>query len=67
MNKRIELIHAGQGWFAAHYVDGRPNAKIVQAFGTHILPTCFTAMAPKAKVVSTIQALNMDSLVMARQ
>ncbi len=64
--KRIELIQAGQGWMAAHYVDGRPNAEIVKHFGTHILPTAFTALAPKDKVVRTIQALNMDSFVAAR-
>lgn len=55
---KIVLIKTQKGWMAEYFGKDAYVEKIINLFGTHILPTAFTAAAPAHQVLSAIQQLN---------
>jgi hypothetical protein len=41
----IQLYNTRTGWMAAMMKDGKPNQYVISLFGTHHVPTAFTATA----------------------
>lgn len=56
--REMRLSIGSSGWEAAKYLDGRPDAETVDLFGTHVLPTAFTALARYEDVRAALQRLN---------
>lgn len=48
---------------ATQLIDGEPDMSLVDLFGTHILPTAFTAKASGEYVLTEIQRMNPDAIV----
>lgn len=66
--RRIELFRTNTGWECAQFdEDGRPCIEIIRLFGSHILPTAFTARAPAALVLGEITRLNPEHTVVLRE
>lgn len=61
--KEIKLQLTADGIMAHNFVDGRPDAEIVNLFGTHILPTAFYSATSVAKALKEIRILNPDATV----
>lgn len=61
--KQIELRRTTTGWTATMMIDGAPDQDIVNLFGTHILPTSYTARASQDDVVLGISNLNRDAAI----
>jgi hypothetical protein len=56
--KEIKLWRTSREWMTAMYVDGAPDPEVVELFGTHEIPTAFTAKADLDTVVAVICKLN---------
>lgn len=63
MKKTIQIYIKGNSWIAAFMIDGSPDKEITALFGTHHLPTAFTADASPATVLREVRSLNPDSVV----
>jgi hypothetical protein len=65
MSKQISVSYSPSArvWVAATLVDGQPSAELLELFGTHILPTPFTAECNGFFVVNQIAQLNKDAEV----
>lgn len=61
--KSIQIYLKGNSWTAAFLVNGSPDNEITSLFGTHHLPTSYTAQASADIVLHAIQKLNPDSVV----
>lgn len=44
------------GWQCALMVDGEPCRETIALFGTHIIPTPFTAAAPAEMIIAQLSA-----------
>lgn len=51
-------------WLAAELVDGQRSPELMAHFGTHILPTAFTAAASGREVYAKISKLNPEARVL---
>lgn len=54
----IQLYNTESGWMAAFITNGAPDAEMVAMFGTHHLPTAFTARASYETVRDEIAIQN---------
>ena len=63
MKREIVLQNTASGIVCHWYADGEPDARVQALFGTHILPTAFTALADPIKVTSEIRRLNPGYIV----
>lgn len=62
--KLIDLTLTPTGWIAEHFEEnGTPDADMMGLFGTHRIPTAFTAQAEANVVLETIQRRNPASIV----
>lgn len=61
--RTIILTPTLKGWMATQLIDGEPDMSLVDLFGTHILPTAFTAQASGEYVLCEIQRMNPDAIV----
>lgn len=61
--KTIELVKNATGWNAHFFRCDKPDPEIVKNFGTHILPTSFTAVANAETVLKRIRELNPNATV----
>lgn len=63
--KTIIIRKASDCYTAEQLINGKPDQSITELFGTHILPTAFTAQADMQMVMTEVQALNPDAKVVA--
>jgi hypothetical protein len=65
MNQRREIMlqKTTAGILAHNFHQGRPDAEVVDLFGTHIIPTAFTAAADMDHVMREIKRLNPGHVV----
>ena len=61
--KRIDVYRTQEGWIADHFVMSdatgwKPDQEVINLFGTHTLPTSFSAEAPEWEVVPALMKLN---------
>lgn len=61
--KSIQIYLKGNSWIAAFLVNGSPDNEITSLFGTHRVPTSYTAKSDAQTVLQAIQTLNPDSVV----
>lgn len=64
MNTReLRVERTAKGYVVHHLLGNRPDQNVITYFGTHILPTPFTALSDFDGVLAKIRKLNPDCIV----
>ena len=61
--EEMRVYLEGRNWVVAHYINGRPDAKVAELMGTHVLPTPYLAGKSGSDVVARLQSRNPGTLV----
>ena len=61
--EEMRVYLEGRNWVVAKYIDGRPDARVAELMGTHVLPTPYLSGKNGLDVVARLQSRNPGTLV----
>ena len=64
--KTLLIYQDAQCWMVEELIDGKPSEMLIQYFGTHKLPSAFTASEKPQVVVKELERLNPTAQVLIK-